>query len=215
MRRFIIALSLTVMVTTACSGGTTTLTPRETDSESPSVSTETVDELPLTDSPEDEDSSTAESSPAALELGDRANPAPVGTLVQISDDSGQAKWNVTLVGTNLNVNEEIITENQFNGLPDAGFQYAAATFLVKYVGSDKGFPGSDLSVAFVSSSSTTHKESDAFIVGPDSLDSLNELYTGGEEEGSVYISIPTMAAADGTWRLSHTFDNGEYFFQAQ
>jgi len=70
-------------------------------------------------------------------------------------------------------------------------------------------------VAFVSSSSTTHKESDAFIVGPDALDSLNELYTGGEEEGSVYISIPTLGAAEGTWRLSHSFDNGEYFFQAQ
>ncbi len=220
MRRFIIAMAVTIMVTSACAGGTTTLTPRETepstqsDSES-SMSSGTQEETDSPISPVEESPSDGGGLQIVDELGDRANPAPVGTLVQISDDSGQAQWEVTLVSTSLNVNDEIMAANYSNELPDAGLQYARAAFLVKYVGTDKGFPGSDLGAAFVSSSGTTHKQSDTYIAGPNPLSNLNELYTGGEAEGSVYIAIPIADAAEGTWRLSNSLASDEYFFQAQ
>lgn len=219
MRRFISALAVALLVTSGCSSGTTTLTPRESasesDSEPTSITEEFVENSSLADSPDESDAAAGESSPATVELGDRSNPAPLGTSIQISDDSGEKRWEVTLVATNLNATDEIMKENQFNASPEAGRQYAQATFRVKYVGAEKGFPGSDLSIAFVSSEGTTHKSSDSFVLGPNELSSLNELYTGGEEEGNVFIAIPTVGASEGTWRLSHSFANGEYFFKAQ
>jgi hypothetical protein len=221
MRRFLIALAVSLTVLTGCSSGTTTLTPRESPSGSASESepmtttSEIQDESDTDISSTGEDMSSSESSPVAIELGDRDDPAPVGTLVEVNGDKGQVQWEVTLVSTNLNANEEIREENEFNSSPEAGYQFASATFLVKYMGTDTGLAGSDLSVAFVTSEGTTHKEGDAFIMGPNSLNSLNELYAGGAQEGSVYIAIPTASAVEGTWRLSHTFSSDDFFFQAQ
>jgi hypothetical protein len=196
----------------AC-GGTTTLV----STPSPSPPSAEAEEILGQTERESADSDEGSSPPASTvaELGSRDDPAPVGSTALISDASGQPIWEVTLLETELNVNEVVAKENQFNDPPPADFQYAAAEFSVTYLGSEKGFPSMDLSVAFVTADGTTHKPSDVSVVGPKELSNANELYQGGTAVGSAYIAIPTAGASTGTWRISQFLNDSEFFFAAQ
>lgn len=194
----------------AC-GGTTTLVATP----SPSPPTAEVEEFVEEAEEAPADSNDEPSTSLLAEVGGRSNPAPVGSTALISDSSGSPVWEVTLQESVLNVNDIVAQENQFNDPPPAGLQYAAATFGVTYLGSEKGFPGMDLNVAFVTADGTTHKPSDISVVGPDELSNENELYQGGTAVGSAYIAIPTAGAATGTWRISQFLNDSEFFFAAQ
>ena len=133
----------------------------------------------------------------------------------ISDAGGQPVWEVTLLESQLNADQVVAKENQFNEPPPAGFQFAAAKFSVTYLGPEKGFPGIDLTVAFVSNQATTHLQSDVSVVGPDQLSDENELYSVGNAVGSVYVAIPSEGADAGTWRISQFLNDSEFFFSAK
>lgn len=205
-------VSACLPVLVAC-GGTTTLvsTPGPSDAVADS---EVVEDTALEGEVELETASE-ESEVAAPVIGSRETPAPVGSTAVIRDSNDEPVWEVTLVKSTLNVNELVETENEFNDPPPSGLQYAAAEFQVTYLGSTKGFPGSDLDVAFVTQEGTTHKQFDVSVVGADSLSSENELYEGGSVTGSVYIAIPTQGADQGTWRISQFLNDSEFFFKAQ
>lgn len=147
-------------------------------------------------------------------IGDRAQPAPIGSTALISDSDSKPLWEVTLLESNLNVNEIVAKENQFNSAPPTGFQFASATVLVTYLGADKLSPSSGLTFSFVSSAGTTHKEFDVLIIGPNSLSNVNELYTGGTATASVYLAIPITDSSKGTWRVTSLFLDTEFHFAA-
>lgn len=196
----------------AACGGTTTLVSTPVPS-TVQVPSENVD------SPAPETPSSAGSTDASPEssssLGSRQNPAPIGSTALISDTTGEPVWEVTLLESELNVNDVVAKENQFNEPPPDGFQFAAAKVSVTYLGPDKGFPGMDLMVAFVSEQATTHLQSDLSVVGPDQLSDENELYSGGNAVGFVYVLIPSEGADAGTWRISQFLNDSEFFFTAQ
>ena len=208
----VLMLSACMPVLVAC-GGTTTLVSTPAPSETAS-GIEIVEDSALGDAVELE-TSPEESEVAAPVIGSRETPAPVGSTAVIRDSDEEPVWEVTLVKSTLNVNGLVESENEYNDPPPTGLQYAVAEFQVTYLGSTKGFPGSDLDVAFVSVDGTTHKQSDVSVVGPDSLGSENELYEGGSVTGAVYIAIPTQGAGQGTWRISQLFNDSEFFFKAQ
>lgn len=199
------SLLATVFLLSAC-GGTTTL-----------VSTPLNDVSTTSTAADEEQSIDGDSSSGRSvdsEIGSREQPAPIGSVVLISDADGNRAWEVELVESNLNVNSVIANENMFNSAPPAGFQFAGATVKVTYLGPAKGLPGSDLTVAFVSAAGTTHKTFDVFVVGPQDLSSVNELYPGGTATASVYIAIPTLDADKGTWRVSAFLNSEEFHFSA-
>ena len=185
-------------------GGTTTLVSTPIDE----ATTTTV-----SSQQQDDGSDSLDESPESA-IGDRAQPAPIGSKALISDSNGNPLWEVTLLESNLNVNEVIANENQFNSPPPTGYQFASATFRVTYLGADKSMPGWDLRIAFVSLSGTTHMEFDVIVVGPNKLNDVNELYTGGTATANVYVAIPIVDSAKGTWRVTSSFLDTEFYFAA-
>ncbi len=208
----VLLVSACLPVLVAC-GGTTTLVSTPDPSETAS-DIGMVEDSALEEEVELEMSSE-ESEVATAVIGSREIPAPVGSSALVRDSDDAQVWEVTLVKSTLNVNEIVESENQFNEPPPSGLQYAAAEFRVTYLGSSKGFPSSDLDVAFVTQEGTTHKPFDVSVVGPNPLSSANELYEGGSATGVVYIAIPTQNADQGTWRISQFLNDSEFFFQAK
>ena len=185
-------------------GGTTTLVSMPKDEATTTA---------LSSQQQNDGSESLNESPESV-IGDRAQPAPIGSKALISDSNGNPLWEVTLLESNLNVNEVIANENQFNSPPPTGYQFASATIRVTYLGVDKSTPGWDLSIAFVSLSGTTHKEFDVSVVGPNRLSDVNELYTGGTVTANVYVTIPTVDSAKGTWRVTPSLLDTEFYFAA-
>ena len=219
MNRKFVVLIVALPLLAACGGGSTTLVPStEATSEqevSSDASDESQDEFDPSPEPAEEDpEGEAEPAPEPSQ-GSRQSPAPFGSTMLITDDAGVDQWEIELLASNLNVNDVVAEENQFNGPPPPGFQYASADFAVTYVGPDQGFPGIDFSVAYVTADGTTHKESDVSVVGPNQLSDENELYTGGEATGSVYIAIPSDQVSGGTWRVTPFFSSSEFFFESE
>jgi len=185
-------------------GGTTTLV---------SVPNNESTTIPISDQQPIGGSNGTDNSPEPA-VGDRAQPAPIGSTVLVRDSSGDPLWEVTLLESILNVNEIIESENQFNSAPPSGFQFASAKVRVTYLGVGSKVPGWDLTLKFISAAGTTHEESDVFVVGPDNLTDVNELYNGGTATASVYIAIPIADSAKGTWRLTSLFLDTEFYFAA-
>jgi len=206
MHRFALTTLSLALLGGACSGTTTLV--------STPITTVTDEETPSDSAPETS-VATGDSEESPPSLGDRENPAAVGSTVLIKDASGAPVWEISLVESNLNVNDIVAAENMFNSPPPEGFQFASAKLNLKYVGNDKGFPGSDIEVAFVSAAGTTHKEFDVSAVGPREISSLNELYPGGTADGYAYVAIPTQDAASGTWRVSAFLLDTEFHFAAR
>jgi len=169
--------------------------------------------MPISDQQQTDQNYGTDDSPEQT-IGDRAQPAPIGSTVQINDSNGDPLWEVTLLESNLNVNELIASENQFNSPPPAGFQFASAKVRVTYLGTDSKAPGWDLTLKFISSAGTTHDEFDVIVVGPNNLSNVNELYNGGTATANVYVAIPIMDSAKGTWRLTSLFLDTEFYFAA-
>ncbi len=208
---FVVALPLLV----ACGGGSTTLVPSTEATSEQEVASDVLEEDgPSPESAEEDSEGETKPAPEPSQ-GSRQSPAPVGSTVLITDDAGVDQWEIELLASNLNVNDVVAEENQFNYPPPPGYQYASADFAVTYVGPDKGFPGMDFSVAYVTADGTTHKESDVSVVGPNELSDENELYTGGEATGSVYIAIPSDQVSGGTWRVTPFFSSSEFFFDTE
>lgn len=152
--------------------------------------------------------------PSAPELGTRENPAPLGTVIEVTE-FGQAVYELTLGPSTLDATAAVLAEDSFNETPPEGFQYALIPVTVTYVGSETGTPWFDLSIEFVSAAGTTHTETDSFAVGPaPAFIDINELFPGGTGTGNIVILIPTENATSGTWAVSTIFGD-PFFFAAE
>jgi len=165
------------------------------------------------DKPAAEQSQAAEpqepAEPAAPEVGTRENPAPAGSTVEISDNSGPI-WNVTLGAATLNANDVIAAENQFNDPADAGSQYVLVPITYTYVGTQTGTPWIDVEVVFVTASGTTHEQE--FVVVPSPITDISELYPGGSATGNLVVMVPSADIESGAWAIGSLF--GDKFFVA-
>lgn len=148
------------------------------------------------------------------EVGTRKNPAPMGTTVIFSDNSGDL-WEVTLSDPILNAADIIANENMFNDPAPEGLQYAMVTVTAKYVGKETGTPMWDLTIDFVSASGTTHTTGDFSAVVPNALMDVNELYPDAVGVGNIVIAVPTADVESGNWTVSAGYGNKKYFYKAQ
>ncbi|GGK87549.1 hypothetical protein GCM10007382_04310 [Salinibacterium xinjiangense] len=139
---------------------------------------------------------------AAEKEGTRSNPAPAGSAVEISDNSG-AIWQVQIGATNLNAGDVVAAENQFNDAADAGFQYILVPVTYTYVGTESGTPWLDVTIEFVSAAGTTH--TNAYVVIPNNHNDINEMYTGASATGNVVIMAPSADIEKGAFTISTLF----------
>lgn len=151
---------------------------------------------------------------AASELGTRSNPAPMGTTVVFSDNTGDL-WEVTLSDPILNANDIVAAENQFNDPAPEGFQYAMVGVTAKYIGKATGTPYWDLTISFVSEAGTTHETGDFSAVIPSDLSDINELYADAVGVGNIVIAVPSANVESGNWTVSTGFGSEKYFYVAQ
>ena len=162
----------------------------------------TVDEAdpaPNAEAPAAEDPEPVEE---VAEEGSRDNPAPAGSVIEMSDNSGPI-WHVQLGAANLNAGDVVAAENQFNPPADAGYQYVLVPVTVTYVGDQSGTPWLDIDIAFVSAAGTTHEET--FAVIPNPLNDIAEMYNGATATGNLLVMAPSADIEQGTWAISPLF----------
>lgn len=156
------------------------------------------------DEPADAEPEPVEETP---DEGTRANPAPAGSIIEISDNSGPI-WQVQIGAANLNAADIIAAENMFNDAADAGSQYILVPVTYTYVGTTSGTPWLDVDIEFVSAAGTTH--TDEFVVVPNSYRDINEMYAGASATGNLVVMAPSADIELGTWAIS-TFMSAPYF----
>lgn len=148
------------------------------------------------------------------EVGTRENPAPMGTTVIFSDNSGDV-WEVTLSDPILNAADVVANENMFNDPAPEGFQFAMVTVTAKYIGKETGTPAWDLTIDYVSAAGTTHTTGDTYAVVPNALMDVNELYPDAIGVGNIVIAVPVTDVESGNWTISAGYGNEKYFYKAQ
>ena len=168
--------------------------------------------LPSTDSkPNGIADAPAEAQPEAPALGTRENPAPAGSTVVLSDNSGEV-YEITFGAATLDAGSIIAAENMFNEPADAGSQYILVPVTFTYVGTETGTPWLDVQFAFVSAAGTTHDSSSSFVVAPLPLTDINELYPGATATANLVLMVPSADIEKGALTVSPLF--GEKYFVA-
>jgi hypothetical protein len=125
----------------------------------------------------------AETSP-----GNRENPIPIGTAVDVGDD-----WEVTVLSVESNATNQVLAEAEYNDPPEAGRQFFIAEVSVTYTGENADtFSSSELAAVGQSSVAySTYKDSCGEI--PNELPS-REVFPGGTITGNVCWSIESVDA---------------------
>ena len=153
----------------------------------------------------------AEAEPDAPEVGTRENPAPAGSTVVLSDNSGEV-YEITFGAATLDAGSIIAAENMFNQPADAGSQYILVPITFTYVGKETGTPWLDVSFEFVSAAGTTHDSSSSIVVAPQPITDINELYPGATASGNLVLMVPSTDIEKGTLTVSPLF--GDKYFVA-
>lgn len=153
----------------------------------------------------------ADAEPAAPEVGTRENPAPAGSTIVLRDNSGEI-YEIAFGAATLDANALIAAENMFNAPADEGMQYILVPITFTYVGTETGTPWIDVSLAFVSAAGTTHDSSSSFVVAPQPLTDINELYPGATATANLVLMVPSADIEKGTLTVSPLF--GEKYFVA-
>lgn len=138
--------------------------------------------------------------------GTREDPLPLGTPIEGED------WVVTVNEVTPDATDAVMAANQFNDAPAEGTQYLLADVTVEYTGDESEMIMLGTGFAFVTATGETIDAGDAFAVGPDELDTAQELYNGGTAQGNVVFQVPE--GADGLLRVTTGMFGGEKTFVA-
>lgn len=131
--------------------------------------------------------------PSGDGAGTRSNPYPLGSTV-----SGDG-WSVTINSVDLDANDAIAAENQFNEPAPEGMTYIMVNATIAYTGdSDEGeMPWT--TIEYVTVDGNTISQSG---VTPDALDTVSDLYAGGSTTGNVSLVVPADTVSEGVLAVS-------------
>ena len=155
---------------------------------------------------EDTDEADEPEQQAGGTAGTREDPLPLGTPIEGGD------WVVTVNEVTPDATDAVMAANQFNDAPAEGTQYLLADVTVEYTGDESEMIMLGTGFAFVTATGETIDTGDAFVVGPDELDTAQELYNGGTAQGNVVLQVPE--GADGLLRVTTGIFGGEKTFVA-
>lgn len=137
------------------------------------------------------DGSKSDSSDSGAAGSSRENPLPIGTTIE------SEQWAITIDSVNLNANDEVLAENQFNDPAPEGFVYGLVHVTAKYKGNDPQGQSSWLGINYVTADGQTMDKTELMAVAPDEFDTLEPVYENAEIVGNVVIVVPIDGADQG------------------
>lgn len=148
---------------------------------------------------------------AAEAEGTRANPYPLGSLIENED------WRVVVNSVTLGATDAVLAANSFNEAPEAGNEYIIVNYSTTYVGADEeGSMPAWVVVEYVTAEGTTVNSFDNFAVAPDpAFDSSSTLYTDGTTSGNVVFSVPSASAGAGVLAIQPGLLSDKVFVAVQ
>ncbi|MHA3685074.1 DUF308 domain-containing protein [Leucobacter sp. HY1910] len=129
---------------------------------------------------------------AGAEVGTRANPAALGSLIE------QGDWSATVNSVNLDASQAIADANQFNEPAPEGSVYVLVNITATYNGTDETGTTPFLTTEFVTSGGNTLKSYDSMVVAPEPFDVIGTLYPGASSTGNFVFTVPAAEVAGGT-----------------
>ena len=154
-----------------------------------------------------EESPAPEPEKPAAEQGTLTNPFPKGTSV------GTDKVTVALGEVTWNANDIVAAENQFNDPAPEGSTYALLPVTITNVADPEAVnPAFAITIKFVADDGRSFEQ--AYVVIPNDLSSVAELYPGGVGSGNVAFALPNDVSAGGKWAVEQTFSFGDPVFIA-
>ena len=129
---------------------------------------------------------------ADVESGTRANPYPIGSVIE-SDD-----WRVVINSVTLAATDVIMADNEFNEAPAEGSEYIMVNYSATYLGDDPdGQMPAFVTIEYVTADGTTVNTFDSFVLPPEPIDTTSTLYTDGTATGNTVMEVPTATAGAG------------------
>ena len=143
-------------------------------------------------------------------LGTRDNPLDVGTRIEMGE------WTLAVTEVDLDAEDVVLEENQFNDPPVDGRQFVLFTVEATYEGEESATAWMDFSWAIVGSAGNTFStgSDDRCGVIPDGLRDTGETFPGGSVSGNVCFSVDADQIEGGTIRIeeSFSFDDTRAFY---
>lgn len=155
-------------------------------------------------------------SPSPVPTDATAEVSPLGTVVELTDETGQPVYEATVSASVLDATDEVMAI-ALNPDAPAGMQWAMVTIELTSVADSTLAPAIDVTTEYVTPEGDSYSRLDAFALAPEpSFDALFNLEPGESGTGNVVIAIPTDDPASGVWSLKygHGFDGGERFYFA-
>ncbi|MET4638137.1 DUF4190 domain-containing protein [Mycetocola sp. 2940] len=141
---------------------------------------------------------------------------PLNTSVELTDDSGDAIYRVTLSASILDATDEVAAIPANPEAP-AGMQWAMATLDLTTLSDATVFPALDVTVQYVASDAQSYSPLDAPALAPESaLIFKLRMEPGERSTGNVVIAIPSDDPAAGMWavRYGGPSDGGDWYYFA-
>ncbi|GAA1786269.1 DUF308 domain-containing protein [Leucobacter iarius] len=121
----------------------------------------------------------------------REHPLPMGSTVK------QRDWELTINSVNLNADQLIAEENQFNDPAGEGNVYILVNATVKYLGKDAKGEMPMSTIEYVTVDGNTVNNYDVIALAPEPLDTTQTLYNGASVTGNTVFAVPAKSAGDG------------------
>ena len=136
-------------------------------------------------------------------VGERSNPAPLGTPHDLTldtfGDADKSVWQITVTGPGSDITDAVLAENQFNDPPQDGHIFFGVPVELTLVEANKEPLAPWLNIIFDMFGPASLKIFDSGQCGtiPNSLDDLTEVFAGGTLAGQICFTIPTQDAEAG------------------
>lgn len=131
-----------------------------------------------------EEAEDADDDGGVLDFGTREEPLAMGEVV--SND----QWEVTLNSFERDQDSAISAENSVNDPAPDGTSYALANLSLTYLGEGSTEPFMNTGFAYVTETGESLLASDSYVVTPNELDIMQELFNGGTATGNLAMAIP-------------------------
>ncbi|MCH7669697.1 MAG: hypothetical protein IIC71_10955 [Acidobacteria bacterium] len=120
---------------------------------------------------------------ATGERGSRGNPLALGDTVVVGD------WEISILAFDPDATTIVLAENQFNTPPPSGRTFVTLRVSATYVGQDSDILLAGVDFRGVGDLALSYGPEDTCGVVPDDLDTISEVFPGGEITGNLCWSV--------------------------
>lgn len=202
-----VAAAISIGVLSGCSGIDTTTGPVEEADDARTTAPTTAEPAsaaPASKEPKAPSTTEPEPPAPAPEPGTRENPGEVGSDVG-TFSSGLESIEVTVEAATWDANAIVAGENQFNDPPAEGMVYVIVPLTVTYSGPESMLPWLDVDVTYLAENGRSYEQ--AYVVIPDDLRDVADIYDGGSATGNIIFELPADQVPGGLWGVSYNWSD--------